>query len=325
MTVAMRIVLLLLIWATAPAAVVPPSAPVPASGEGALGSGGLAAPAALLTDPLWDDGLAEVSRFDLTQFRYGALHEGGSATLVVVREFVDPMRVVKAAAGTSDTIPVLKAHLVKSFQTGVYRYEQASTVLVRRSDGIPLRLFIAGHEWCGAAAKSWTNRGPGSLMRVMSYFDGHGDVEQPLELPADAALSDALWLWLRCADPDRLSATPLRLIPTQLEARTLSTAPIPVTISVVTNESVTVPAGSFQADRVTITAAASADASEPRTDTVLWPLDAPLWWEFTIERPFPRRLLRYRDGSGTTLQLRSVSRSDYWKHHFPRDAPPATR
>ncbi len=305
------------------AEVVAPPAPLPPPGAGPLGGGGMRVANGFLADPLWDDGLAEVSHFELSQFRYGRIHQGGHATLIVVREAMDPARAVKAGRGVEGGIPVLKSHLVKSFQTGVYRYEQASTVLLARADGVPLRLLISSHEWCGSAGKSWVNNGAGSMLRVMSYFDGHGDLEQPCELPADGVLEDALWTWLRQFDwSEGAESVPLasfQLVPSQLEARTVSTAPIAVVVAQRKNLQATVPAGSFAAVEVTLTAR---DAP-PAGDTVFRPRDGALRWRFTFERAMPRRLLRFVDGSGTELALRSVSRTDYWNHHLPEDAPPS--
>nr|MBA3709362.1 hypothetical protein [Planctomycetota bacterium] len=275
----------LLLAAPAVGALVAPPDPLPTPGAGPLGAGGVVAPGDLLGDHLWDDGLAEVSQFDLTQFRYGILHQGGQVTLVVVREFLDPRRVVKARSDQPENIPVMKGHLVKSFQTGVYRYDQSATVLMRRADSIPLRLFISSHEWCGSAGKSWINHGTGSQLRVMSYFDGHGDFEQPLELPPAGVLEDSLWLWLRCWTPEALSGKTLILIPTQLEARAQSTEPITVTVQVRSDVQETVPAGTFPAVRVTLTPVASPAADG---DGVFQPKGVAMTWEFTYERAAPR-------------------------------------
>jgi hypothetical protein len=307
----MRIASLALWLSTLAAAtqVVPPPPEVP-SGSGPLGAGGLRLPdSSFFTNPSWNDGLAEVSRYDLVQFRYGRLHPG-SVTMVTVREGLDPTRVVKSAKPGPDDIPALKTHLVKSFQTGVYRYEQAVTVLFRRVDGIPLRLFVSSHEWCGSTGKSWVNNGAGSELRVMSYFDGHGDMRQPLELPADGVLEDSLPTWLRALDLAAMldSSVQVRcsLVPTQLEARAQDTHPLPCAVRVLRRAVFDLPAGAFDAIEVEVA------ALEP---TPLALATA------AIERAPPHRLLSYRHRDGTTLTLLDSSRTDYWNHHFPEDAP----
>lgn len=299
---------------------VAPPPPVPPPGNGPLGAGGLAAPDPTpFTDAAWDDGLAEVAHYDLTQFRYGE-HHPGQAVLIVVREHLDPARVVKAAGDVDGAVPVLKAHLVKSFATGVYRYEQACTVLARRADGVPLRLLVGSHEWCGTAGKSWVNRGEGSLLRVQSYFDGHGDVEQPLALGARDVLEDALPLWLRGVDGARATALEaIRVVPTQLEARAQSTVPVPARLAARAVEA-EVPAGRFPAWELDLVA----EGSQPAGDGVAWPSGAARRWVAVVERAAPRRLLRWRDGAGTELVLTRWERTDYWTHHGRADAPRRT-
>jgi hypothetical protein len=316
--IALRAVAAIVCAAAAFGETVAPPTPLTPPGSGALGASGMALPNATVfgKDP-WEDGLAEVSRFDLTQFRYGRMHPG-EAVLVVVREDLDSERAVKAAPRRDESdavVPVLKCHLVKSFQTGVYRYDQAVTTFLRRADGIPLRLFIDSHEWCGIAAKDWVNRGAGSRLRVMSYFDGHGDFEQPLELQADGTLEDALPVWLRGLDPAALPTT-IAIVPTQLEARAQSTTPVSARIGARPLRE-TVPAGTFDAVELSL----AVEGPQPAGDGVAWPDGASRRWTAVYERAMPRRLLRWRDGAGTELVLRSVERTDYWAHHRPEDAP----
>jgi hypothetical protein len=237
---------------------------------------------------VWEDGLAEVAEYDLTQFRYGNLHPG-TATLITVRETMDPQRGVKSRDGAG--VPVLKCHWVRSFQTGVYRYDQSSFQLVRRSDGIPLRWFITSHEWCGAAAKSWLNGGD---LEVRSYFDGHGDLRQPLALGADTVPADSLWWWARAVAASGATTAAIRVVPSQIEARTVDTTPVAAVATV-----------SAAGDRWRVEvrrADGSADALE-------------------LDRAAPHVVRRWRQSDGSTMVLRTVRRFDYWAHHDPADRP----
>jgi len=274
----------------------PPEAlPVPAGAPG-----GLTLRSPWLTTG-WDDGLAEVSEYDLQQFRYGNLHPG-TATLVAVREAMGERRAVKATATDTATVPVLKLHWVRSFQTGVYRYDQSSFQLVRQADGIPLRWLITSHEWCGAASKSWVNGGP---LRVSSYFDGHGDLQQPLDLASDVVLADNVWWWARAWVAAGAKPIALRIVPSQIEARCVDTTPVPASISSepgrvknllgaqpaeVPAVIVTIRRGSFT-DRLAI-------AADER-----------------------HALLSWQQADGSTLTLRTIRRFDYWAKHNPADRP----
>ena len=238
----------------------------------------------------WEDGLAEVAEYDLRQFRYGNLHPG-TVTLVAVREAMDATRAVKAAPGATATVPVLKLHAIRSFQTGVYRYDQSSFQLVRQSDGVPLRWLITSHEWCGAAGKSWINGGP---LMVSSYFDGHGDVRQDLDLGMDAVPADSLWWWTRAWVAAGSPATALRVVPSQLEARCVDTTP----------------------QAATIAAAAS------RGQVVVTLRRDRLVDRLTIAADPPHALQSWEQADGSVLTLRRVRRFDYWAHHDPQHLVP---
>jgi hypothetical protein len=306
---------LLLLSVAVQGEVVAPPPPAPPSGHQELGAGGLRvdAPTAF-TDPRWEDGLAEVSQFRLTQFRYGRRYPG-TATLVVVREAFDTRRAVKAAKDATATVPVLKVHLVKSFQTGDYRYDQAVTTFLRRADGVALRLLVDSHEWCGIAAKSWINHGQGSALEVMSYFDGHGDLEQPLELSAQGVLEDALPTWLRAFDlAHGHGPASFGLVPTQLEARAMATAEVPVAVASLTPLSAATPWGSIPAVAIELTSA----GPPPPGDGVFWPRERPpRRWRGVYEAQLPHRLLAWQDGAGSELELISCTRTDYWNRHDP--------
>jgi len=273
---------------------VPPPAPLATSGHSPTGLT-LAAP--WLTSG-WDDGLAEVAEYDLQQFRYGNFHPG-TATMIAVREALNPQRQVKATATDPSNIPVLKLHWVRSFQTGVYRYDQSSFQLVRQADGVPLRWLITSHEWCGSAAKSWVNGGP---LRVSSYFDGHGDLEQTLDLGADALPVDSLWWWARAWVSAGAAAQGLRLVPSQIEARCVDTTPVPARISATPG-----------------TGRDHTGASVPTVEVSV--VRGTLSDRLVITADARRTLLSWRQADGSTLTLRQLRRFAYWAHHDPADRP----
>jgi len=285
-------------------AVVAPPAAQPPAGAGALGAGGLRLGDGLAA-ALWDDGLAEVAEYDLHQFRYGALHPG-SATLIVVREDLDPLRAVKAAGDVGETVPVLKVHLVTSYQTGVYRYEQAATTFLRRADAVPLRLFIGSHEWCGTAAKSWINRGDGSRMDVISYFDGHGDLQQDLTLPSDALLADGLVVALRAWLAMPRAPERIQFVPSQVEARTVSTAALPASLA---------------RAAVLVAPTWAGAGGEPLPGTAVMLTTARGEERFVFAAAAPHALWSWRGGDGSTLTLRRLRRFAYWAQHDPADRP----
>lgn len=290
----------LLAWCcAASAAEQPVPTAIPAPGDEPLGAGGLRLPGNAFTgDRAWDDGLAEVGEYELSQARYGALH-AGRAVLVVVREDLDPQAAVKAVAPAPGSVPVLKCHLVKSFQTGIYRYEQAATVFLRREDAVPLRLLIGGHEWCGVMGKGWVNRGAGSRLRSISYFDGHGDQEQELALGGDGVLADALTTWLRAWLATARRPGTAALVPTQLDARSQPTAAAACTIRVGAEERAQVPAGGFTVVPISVAIG----------DMVLL--------RAQLESAPPYRLIAARYADGSTMRLLCSARFAYWTMNDP--------
>jgi hypothetical protein len=267
---------------------VPPPAPLAVT----LAPAGLALASPWLTSG-WDDGLAEVADYDLQQFRYGNLHPG-SATLIAVREALDPQRLVKAVAPGPDSVPVVKLHWVRSFQTGVYRYDQSSFQQVRQADGLVLRWLITSHEWCGAASKAWVNGGP---LRVSSYFDGHGDLAQPLSLGPDAVPVDSLWWWVRAWAAAGAQPQTLRLVASQIEARCVDTTPVAARIS----------------------AQSGRNASGPTLEVTV--VRGPLTDRLILGTDSRHTLHAWQQADGSTLTLRQVRRFAYWAHHDPADRP----
>ncbi len=243
-----------------------------------------AAPVAMIVSPWlaqgWEDGLAEVAEYDLDQVRYGTRHRG-EAVLVAIREAMDPERGVKAAGGAGE--PVLKLHWTRRFTTGAYAYDQSSFQLVRRADGALCRWLITSQEWCGAAAKSWQ---PGGPLRVASYFDGHGDLAQPLALAAGDVPADSLWWWARAWTAGGGTAAAMRIVPGQIEARCVATIAAPASAVCARAAGATAAVVTVQRDRL--------------VDRLhLGP--GPAW-----------PLLRWEQADGSVMTLRRMRRFAYW-------------
>lgn len=241
----------------------------------------------------WEDGLAEVAEYDLQQQRYGKTWEG-QGTLIAAREYMDPERAVKSvdAKGT----PVIKAHLQRSFQTGNYPYNQSMTALIDRQQGRPQRYLMSSHEWCGTAAKSWVNQGPKSPLRAMSYFDGHGDTRQDLDLGQHAVLADTLWLWVRAwVAAGQPALEHLAVVDSQIEAKAVNTTPRPATISA---EADTLGGGLFA------------------SGTAIWRVVVERGEQrdvFLVDQEHPHRLRRWQDSQGSVWTLRNYRRFAYWE------------
>jgi hypothetical protein len=166
----------------------------------------------------WHAGLAELSRFSLTQARYGEAHAGGDAVLVFVTEDFRADKQVKSERPRADAIPVLKLNLLKRFTTGIYDYSMMLSVFApsaRRPAERAIKSTASIQDWCGQVYSQLNRTARGFRLRAHSYFEAEGDEDRAIE---DAWLEDEIWLRLRLA-PEQLPVGPLSVVPGMLSAR----------------------------------------------------------------------------------------------------------
>ncbi len=158
---------------------------------------------------------AEISRYRLSQARYGEVHPG-DAVLIFVTENFDPGMQVKYEGSTPEADgaeAILKLNVSKSFVTGIYPYQMMSSIfapLDLERFPLPLKITTSSQEWCG---HTWTqlNLQEDKLYRVrqFSYFQSEGDVDEEVAAPHS---EEGIWTRLRIA-PDTLPVGELRMIP----------------------------------------------------------------------------------------------------------------
>src|SRR5205085_4020736 len=124
----------------------------------------------------WTQGKAEITRYKLTQSRYGELHDG-EAVLIFVTEPFSRSKQVKLDdwehAG-SDAVEVLKLNFVKKFVTGVYPYSlMLSTFTPVDAAQSPrvLKTSMSAQEWCGHVFGQLNLRGNHYDSAGFSYFE----------------------------------------------------------------------------------------------------------------------------------------------------------
>lgn len=161
-------------------------------------------------DAYWFKGLAELSRYELEQSRYGDNHPG-DAVLVFVTEPFLPDRQVKHEFGPGPDVSVLKLNHYRRFYTGVYPYTlMTSTFTPTRGDDPTLKLTSTVQEWCGQAFTQLNRRDAGGFDAAsFSYFQDEGD--RRFEL-AEAPLEDELTTWIR-RDPATLPVGEVKVVP----------------------------------------------------------------------------------------------------------------
>ena len=267
----------------------------------------------------WFRGKAELTSYDLTQARYGELHQG-EAVLVFVTEDFSRRKQVKLdnpAANPADKLPVLKLNFNKKFNTGIYPYSIVTstfTPLNLADDPHSPKVSMSMQEWCGHVFTQLNLKGKNYTVSQKSYFESEGDNETQLPV---ALLEDELWSRIRL-NPAGLPTGRVQLVPGAAYCR-LQHVPL-------------------QAETATLTLHPPATSQEFGTKSPVKDLtiayEGPKQHALTIhfEQAFPHRILgwkeSYLDGPGsaqprllTTRATRRRSiRLDYWRTHNNADA-----
>ena len=141
----------------------------------------------------WFAGEAEITSYQLSQERYGEIHQGSAVTIFVTEDFL-PKEQVKANESLETNIPVLKLNLVKKFNTGIYPYSIMTSVfnpINVKSHAIKISNSV--QEWCGQVYMQLNNRKDFEIVSH-SYFQGEADQKIDLD---KTWLEDELWNILR--------------------------------------------------------------------------------------------------------------------------------
>lgn len=252
-------------------------------------------------DPSWDDGRAEVARYDARRLVYGR-ERRFETVILTVKEEMDTRTGVKADPphdGRS-LVTVLKSNMLSSIPTENYTYHYMTSVFVRRDDPLSLvKLSQSSQEWCGTTYKevvTWD--GPPRLVRH-SYFDGQGDDTVGFPIGRDVLPEEQLLVAVRGLRLDAGQEVALQLYDTLVT----HTAPVPALRAVRARGTAPAPfetpAGTFSARRVEIL-----DGPPAAPGTIL----LSLW----VEEAPRAALLALEAADGRSLRLKSIERRDYW-------------
>jgi hypothetical protein len=141
----------------------------------------------------WYSGKAEISSYELTQYRYGEPRQG-KAVLIFVSEDFNPKLQVKADNPTEESVSVLKLNKTKDFATGIYPYhimESTFSPITKKAHAIKTAASV--HEWCGQAYMQINNRDKLNV-KIHTYFESTADQELQLD---EALMENEVWNLLR--------------------------------------------------------------------------------------------------------------------------------
>lgn len=255
----------------------------------------------------WNAGLAELSRYELSQARYGNLNRGEMIVIVVTEPFrTDKQVKSELTAGISET-PVLKAQLMRRFATGIYDYVITTTSFKSLdTNAFPHALKVSGSavDWCGHAWLQLNLKKGSYLAQGRSYFEEAADEDFSVSL---AISEDEIWQRIRM-QPGSLPVGRIQMIPSLSSSRLRHR----------------------KVFAETVTAAVQHLTAAKRTEYSLV-YDTGLPTErrvvFTFANTFPYSIHEYQetylDGFKTPKKLTTVARlkktmrSPYWQQHNP--------
>jgi len=160
----------------------------------------------------WFQGLAEISRFDLEQARYGEIRRSDAVLIFVTEEFFTDRQVKSERGKQPDAVTVLKLNFIRKFNTGIYAYSIMSSIftpLDRKSFPHTLKVTTSIQEWCGQTFTQLNFLKNNYHILLRSYYMDEGDRQYTLN---PAQLEDEIWTLIRI-DPRSLATGDIELIP----------------------------------------------------------------------------------------------------------------
>ena len=149
-----------------------------------------------LFNAYWYADKAEIRTYNLSQSRYGEVHQGKATVIFVAQPFskkkgVKPDRPKKS----NDHVQVLKMNLLKKFGTGIYPYSMMLSTFtpLKESQGL-IKASASGQEWCGQIFSQMNQRKKQYDVVSYSYFEEEGD--RQFTLPT-VFTEDEIWSRIR--------------------------------------------------------------------------------------------------------------------------------
>ena len=242
--------------------------------------------------PLWNDGNAEVTRYEARDLRYGVPRTSRAALIVVAEDLRRDRFVKPDRPGEAATVRVLKLNHVRSIPTGVYTYQQMLSAFLGADRLDALKLTVTSHEWCGNTFVEWRRDRP--TLEIRTYFEDPADADVAFA-PADALFYDSLPLALRGLDFERTREASVRVVDTLFSAHPAPPAIADGRLSVERR-----PGSPSPGWRVTLVRGERRDV-------------------FEFDAAFPHGLARWERSDGGALRRVDSRRFRYWEKNAPGD------
>lgn len=160
----------------------------------------------------WYSGKAEISRYEVSQARYGQSNPGEVVMVFVTEDFLPGKQVKHENNQELQDTKVLKLNKIKRFQTGMYDYSMMMSVFTPvHYNQYPhtLKLSSSSQDWCGQSYLQLNNRNGHYQWQSHSYFQ---DMVKEDYKTDTAWLEDELWTRLK-QNPEDLPTGEIQLIP----------------------------------------------------------------------------------------------------------------
>ena len=248
----------------------------------------------------WSDGKAELNGYRLTLSRYGQTRTG-SAVMIFVTEPFSRTRKVKVDRydkENPDHFTAFKLNLVRKFQTGIYDYSVMTSVFTDPGARFaPVKTSFSSQEWCGQVYEETHFGAEGTKVRTDSYFEGE---TMTTTLEPGLWSEEGLFVWARGLASNGPADTKSGKVSVLGSAfvrrlRHLPARPLETALDWSGPETITVPAGTFTARKLSWTRQTGATCG------------------VDIEVARPHRVLRWACSDGEKAELLGTRRSPYWR------------
>lgn len=168
----------------------------------------------------WSDGLAEITKYDLSQNRYNNIHSGHIIQVLVSEDFLTDKQVKNESYTSSNSTKVLKRIETRHFNTGIYDYNMLSSSFtpfdVNKYPNT-LKVSSSSQEWCGTTFSQLNKTNKGYKHTLFSYFEKEGETVEHIK---DGISEEEIFTKIRM-DPNLLPEGNFNFIPSNMVSRLL--------------------------------------------------------------------------------------------------------
>lgn len=164
----------------------------------------------------WYSGQAEVSKYELEQYRYRDVHEGELVTIFVTEDFLTDKQVKNDNYTSKHSVPILKLNALRRFTTGIYDYSMMTSVFTRADGSSTEKITLSSQDWCGQSFVQVNKKGDKKYqIQLRSYFESEGD--RDFTVSADL-LEDEIPNLIRI-DPELIPTGEVNILPSLVNLR----------------------------------------------------------------------------------------------------------